>query len=97
MHVFLKAAACLGCSDGRQVLYRRLEKLGNVEFDLLAQAGTLERLPQFGLFDMGESATQRTLHNVIVDHGQPLNLKYQEHVMRASRDSIRIRENCFGQ
>jgi hypothetical protein len=72
MHVFLEAAACLGRADGREVFYRRLEKLGDIEFDLFAQAGILKRFPQFGLFDMGESATQRTFHNVIVDHGQPL-------------------------
>ena len=41
-------------------------------FDLLAQARIFQRLPQIGLFNMGESAAQRTFDHVVVHHCWPL-------------------------
>jgi hypothetical protein len=68
MNVFLEIATRLGGADGGEIVHRGFEKFGNIVFDLLAQAGVLESLAQICLFNVCESATQRTFHNVVVHH-----------------------------
>jgi hypothetical protein len=68
MNVFLEVTFGLGCADGGEFLDRGLEKLRDVQFDLFAQAGVLQGLPQIGLLNVGKSAIQWTFHNVVVHH-----------------------------
>jgi hypothetical protein len=68
MHILLEVAPSLGGAHCGQILHRGLQQFRNVQLDLLAQAGILQRLQQIWFFNVGESATQRTLHNIVVHH-----------------------------
>src|SRR5579872_605695 len=72
VHVLLEVASRLARADGSQFLHWRLQKFRNIQFDLFAQAGIFQNLSQLSLFNVGKSAAQRTLHNVVVDHRSPL-------------------------
>jgi len=69
MNIFLEVAARLGGADGTQFFHWRLQEFGDVVLDLLAKAGISQSLAQGGLLDVGESAAQRTFHNVVIHHG----------------------------
>jgi hypothetical protein len=69
MDILLEVAPGLSRSHIRQFLDWRLQEFHYVLFNLFAQARVLQRLSQFGLLDVGESAAQWTLHEVIVNHG----------------------------
>jgi hypothetical protein len=71
VNLFLEIAAGLCGADGSQFLDWGFQEFANVFFDLFAQPRILESLEQCRILDMGKSAAQRTLHNVIVNHRQP--------------------------
>jgi hypothetical protein len=72
MHIFLEIAASLGRAYRCQIFDGRLQQLGDVLLNLLAQPGLMQGCEKLRVFDMGESATQRTFHNVVVNHCVPL-------------------------
>jgi hypothetical protein len=57
MNVFLEVTLGLGRADAGELLDWRLEKLRDVPFDLFAEAGVLQGLPQLGLLNVGKSPT----------------------------------------
>lgn len=69
MDVFLEVAPGLRGSYRIQLVDRGLQKLGHVLFNLLADAGLLQSCQEVLILNVGESAAQRTFHDVVVDHG----------------------------
>jgi len=69
MDILLEVAPGLSRAHIRQFLDGRLQEFHYVLFNLFAQARVLQRLSQFGLLDVGESVAQRTLYDVVVNHG----------------------------
>jgi hypothetical protein len=68
MNVFLKVPSRLGRPDGAQFIHRGPKKLDNVLFDLFPQAGVFQSFQKPRLVNVGKSAAQRTLDNVVVNH-----------------------------
>jgi hypothetical protein len=68
MDVFLEVASRLSGADAGNILDWRLEKSGNVQLDLLAQTWVFQSLAKVGLLNVGETATERTFHNIVIHH-----------------------------
>ena len=71
MDVFLEVSAGLGRAHRAQFVDRGFQQFSDVFLDLFADAGFLEGSEKFLILNVGESAAQRTFHDVVVDHGSP--------------------------
>lgn len=56
MNLFLEVATCMGSFNSGEIFPWGLEKVRNVEFDLLEKAGVFQRVAQIGVFNVRESA-----------------------------------------
>jgi len=68
MDIFLEVASGLRRAHGAQFFDRGFQQFHDVVLNLFPQTGILQGFQQIVLLNVGESATQRTLDNVVVDH-----------------------------
>jgi hypothetical protein len=72
MDLFLEISYLrLSDTHADQIFRGRLQESGYKSLYFPADACVIQRRHQFRLLDIGESATQRTLHQIIVYHGSP--------------------------
>jgi hypothetical protein len=71
MDILLELASGWTRGHAADVLDWRVQEVGDVFFDLLAQARRLQSPQKGGVLDVGESAAQEAFHDVIIHYSQP--------------------------